>query len=86
MSGAGRTVLVTGASGYIAGHIVAQLLDRGYTVRGTVRSLASEETVAYLRMLPHAAERLELLEADLLDVGSFDSAVLGCEYVFHTAR
>lgn len=31
-SGAGRRVCVTGASGFIAGHIVAQLLDKGYEV------------------------------------------------------
>jgi nucleoside-diphosphate-sugar epimerase len=34
----GETVLVTGANGYIATHIVDTLLDQGYNVRGTVRS------------------------------------------------
>lgn len=34
----GRTVCVTGANGFIASWLVAQLLDQGYTVRGTVRS------------------------------------------------
>lgn len=38
----GKTVCVTGASGYIAGHLVAQLLEAGYKVRGTVRSLSNE--------------------------------------------
>ena len=38
-------VLVTGASGYIATHIVKLLLERGYIVRGTVRSLQNEEKV-----------------------------------------
>ncbi len=33
----GKVVLVTGASGFIAKHIVKQLLDGGYEVRGTVR-------------------------------------------------
>jgi len=32
-------VLVTGASGYIAGHIIKLLLERGYRVRGTIRSV-----------------------------------------------
>lgn len=41
--------------------------------------------MAYLRNLPGAAERLKLVEADLLAAGSFDSAVTGCEGVFHTA-
>jgi len=32
-------VLVTGASGYLAGHVIFYLLERNYLVRGTVRSL-----------------------------------------------
>ena len=39
MSEAPVTVLVTGASGYIAQHIILQLLAKGYRVRGTIRSL-----------------------------------------------
>ena len=38
-------VLVTGASGYIASHIVRLLLEKGYCVRGTVRSLQNEKKV-----------------------------------------
>ncbi|KAI3744029.1 hypothetical protein L1987_57101 [Smallanthus sonchifolius] len=41
MSGEGKVVCVTGASGYIASWLVKLLLDRGYTVHATVRSLAS---------------------------------------------
>ena len=37
MTGAGKVVCVTGASGYIASWVVRLLLDRGYTVRATVR-------------------------------------------------
>jgi nucleoside-diphosphate-sugar epimerase len=60
-------VLVTGASGFVATHCVEQLLDQGYSVRGTVRSLKNEAKVQPLRELKHANERLELVEADLLD-------------------
>jgi 3-oxoacyl-ACP reductase-like protein len=35
---AGKTVCVTGASAFIASWLVKSLLDRGYTVRGTVRN------------------------------------------------
>jgi len=38
-------VLVTGASGYIAGHCILRLLDGGYRVRGTLRSLKREPEV-----------------------------------------
>lgn len=80
-----RTVAVTGASGYIASHLIAQLLEEGYRVRGTVRSLKKTESFAHLKKLPGAAERLELFEADLLAEGGFDKAFEGAEFVFHTA-
>ena len=41
----GDEVAVTGASGYVAGHVIKSLLDKGYTVRGTVRSLNDTEKV-----------------------------------------
>jgi dihydroflavonol-4-reductase len=77
-------VLVTGASGFIASHLVSQLLERGYRVRGSVRSLAKQKDIAHLRALP-GAERLELFEADLLKDAAFDEAARGCSYVMHTA-
>ncbi|VDN22800.1 unnamed protein product [Gongylonema pulchrum] len=58
-------VLVTGASGYIALHCVKQLLEDGYTVRGTVRNLQNSAKVSPLRDMKYSAERLELVEADL---------------------
>ena len=78
-------VLVTGATGFIASHLVARLLDGGYHVRGTVRSLLEPGDVDALRSLPGAADRLDLVEADLLRAGSFDGPAAGCEYVMHTA-
>eukprot|EP00750_Incisomonas_marina_P015893 INCI18784.1.p1 GENE.INCI18784.1~~INCI18784.1.p1 ORF type:complete len:267 (-),score=41.73 INCI18784.1:682-1482(-) len=83
--GEGKTVCVTGASGFIASHCVQQLLATGYTVHGTVRSLENREKVAHLEALPFAATRLKLFEADLLVDGSFDAAVAGCDAVLHTA-
>ncbi|KAK6119254.1 hypothetical protein DH2020_047000 [Rehmannia glutinosa] len=81
----GKVVCVTGASGYIASWIVKLLLERGYTVKGTVRNLNDPSKVAHLRALEGADERLHLSEANLVEEGSFDSVVDGCEGVFHTA-
>ena len=57
---------MTGASGFIATHIVKQLLEAGYKVRGTVRSLTNPKKVDPIKALcPNAAHELELVEADL---------------------
>ncbi|MCF8217064.1 MAG: aldehyde reductase [Chlorobium sp.] len=78
-----KPVCVTGASGFIASHIVAQLLHGGYRVRGTVRK--SPDYYPYLQQLPGANERLELVKADLLSKESFLPAFRECEYIIHTA-
>ncbi|XP_019151122.1 PREDICTED: cinnamoyl-CoA reductase 1-like [Ipomoea nil] len=85
MSGEGKVVCVTGASGFIASWLVKLLLHRGYTVHATVRSLKDPNKVSHLLALDGAKERLHLFEADLLDENSFDDAINGCEGVFHTA-
>ena len=77
-------VLVTGASGFIATHLIEQLLGKGYAVRGTVRSPEKARAQGYLTSLA-GAENLELVAADLMTDGAFDAAVEGCEYVMHTA-
>ena len=78
-------VCVTGASGFIAAHIVRQLLARGYRVRGTVRNPDRKADLAFLTGLPGADDRLELVGADLLDRKGWDEAVAGCGCVMHTA-
>lgn len=77
-------VLVSGASGYLGVHIVKTALDAGYLVRGTVRNLQNETKVGPLKELP-GADRLELVEAHLLDEDSWVSAVKNCDYVLHIA-
>ncbi|XP_072975951.1 phenylacetaldehyde reductase-like [Typha angustifolia] len=85
MSGTGKVVCVTGASGYIASWLVKLLLQRGYTVRASVRDPADPKKTEHLRALDGASERLHLLKANLLEEGSFNAIVEGCEGVFHTA-
>ena len=72
---------MTGASGYVASQLIAQLLQRGYRVRGTVRDVKKEAKVAHLRALAHADTNLELVQANLLTSGSFDAAAKGCAIV-----
>lgn len=84
-----QTVLVTGATGYIARHVIAQLLDAGYTVRGTARNAAA---LAGLKadITPHLAdpatiERFSLVAADLTADDGWAAAVDGCTFVCHVA-
>jgi nucleoside-diphosphate-sugar epimerase len=62
-------------------------LDAGYRVRGTVRDPKNEKKTQYLRTLPGAAERLELVALDLekSDQSVFDKAAEGCTLIAHTA-
>ncbi|CAN1339236.1 Phenylacetaldehyde reductase [Linum perenne] len=85
MSGEERVVCVTGGSGYIASWIIKLLLERGYTVKTTVRDPTDSNKTQHLLSLDGAAERLQLYKADLTEDGCFDSAIHGCQGVFHTA-
>lgn len=78
-------VCVTGASGYLASWLVKRLLLSGYHVIGTVRDPGNEKKLGHLWRLEGAKERLQLMKADLMEEGSFDDAIMGCDGVFHTA-
>jgi len=79
-----KPVCVTGASGYLAVFVVRDLLDKGWTVHGTVRDPNNEAKVAPLKTLEGAAERLHLFAADL-KTGGFEAALEGCAGCVHTA-
>lgn len=88
MEGATDTtrVLVTGAGGFIATHIIKQLQEEGYQVRGTLRSLEDKTKVERLQNLcPEAEYKLELVEADLTKPESWEPAVKDMTYVIHVA-
>ncbi|KAL0463980.1 UNVERIFIED_CONTAM: Cinnamoyl-CoA reductase 1 [Sesamum latifolium] len=80
----GKLVCVTGAGGFIASWLVKLLLEKGYTVRGTVRNPEDPKN-SHLRELEGADERLILCKADLNDYESLREAINGCDGVFHTA-
>jgi nucleoside-diphosphate-sugar epimerase len=80
-------VLVTGGSGFIAGHCILRLLEEGYLVRATVRSL--EREVSVRAVLTDAGMRrggsLEFVETDLTRDAGWADAAAGCDYVLHVA-
>lgn len=72
-------VAVTGATGFIAQHCIAELLSHGHTVQGTVRNIAS--ATAHNKQLTG----LKLFETDLLKDPGWSTAFEGVDAVFHTA-
>ncbi len=83
-----ETVLVTGGTGYLAGWVIAGLLQRGYRVRTTVRSLDRAQQVRDAvgeQAGGQAAATIEFAVADLLDDDGWDEAAAGAAYVLHTA-
>ncbi|KAI0029796.1 D-lactaldehyde dehydrogenase [Vararia minispora EC-137] len=77
-------VLVTGVNGYTAVWLARTLLERGYSVRGTVRA---EGKGTYLKkMFASYGDNFEIVvTADLQEDGAFDEAVKGIDVVMHTA-
>jgi nucleoside-diphosphate-sugar epimerase len=81
-----ETVLVTGGSGFVAGWCIALLLQRGYLVRTTLRSLSKEPAVrASIASAADSTDRLSFLAADLTKDEGWDRAMAGCDHVLHVA-
>ena len=79
-------VLLTGISGFLGGHVALQLLNAGYTVRGSLRNLAKADKVRdTLARAGADISRLEFVALDLMDDAGWREAAEGCRYVQHTA-
>ena len=81
------TVLVTGATGFVAKHCIAELLRQGYRVRGTARN-AERAVIALRGALGEAGvdgRAVEIVAADLERDDGWDAAVRGCGHVLHVA-
>lgn len=74
----GNPVLVTGATGYIGGRLVPQLLAQGYRVRATARNIVKLRTRTWA---DHPAA--ELVPADVFDAASMREAMRGCTAVYY---
>ena len=86
----GKLIFVTGASGYIAKHIIAQLLEAGYRVRGSVRSLDRADAVrrdlsVALTDAGDLTDRLEFAALELERDAGWDEGLSGADALLHTA-
>ena len=79
-------VMVTGATGYVAGWIVKDLLEAGVTVHAPVRDPDNADKLHYLNKIAEDAPgAIKYFKADLLSEGSYADAMAGRSIVFHTA-
>ena len=84
-----QTVLLTGASGYIAKHIALKLLNAGYNVVGSVRSLARGDEISaavtpHLTSTDDLATRLRFVALDLGQDHGWSEAMQGIDILLHT--
>lgn len=81
-----KPVMVTGATGYVAGRLVEKLLNEGLTVHAPVRDSSDKSKTKYLdEIAAKSPGKIVYFDADLLKEGSYDEAVKGCELIYHTA-
>ena len=80
-----KTVLVTGADGFIGSHLVERLLEEGAKVRAFA-FYNSFNSWGWLDTLPREQlGRIKVLCGDVRDAGCVETAVRGCEVVLHLA-
>ena len=80
----GKTVLVTGATGFLGGHLVERLAASGVRVRAAVRRFRAAARIA--RFPPETVEMREFDLAAPDASGGLDDLLEGCAAVFHLAR
>ncbi len=81
-----KPVLVTGATGYVAGWLVKKLLEEGYTVHAAVRNPDNTNKLQHLNAIAASSPgSIRYFPSDLLVEGSYLEAMQGCQTIYHTA-
>ncbi|KAK8959256.1 Dihydroflavonol-4-reductase [Platanthera guangdongensis] len=80
-AGVGKFVCVIEASSFIVSWLINLFLSRGYIVKSTLRDLVDPRRMGHLRSLEGLAKRLYWFKANLVEEGSFDAAIDGCDCV-----
>ena len=78
-----RTVLVTGAAGFIGSNLVEQLLDAGARVRAFVHYNSRGDIRHLTEVAAIVGTQLDLIAGDLQDPAGVATAVEACEFIFH---
>ena len=79
-------VLITGISGFLGGHVALALLNAGYRVRGSLRSLEkAPRVIETLRRAGAETSGLDFVALDLASDTGWDQAMEGVSYLQHTA-
>ena len=78
-------VLVTGATGFVALHCIAELLKNGYEVVGTLRTKSREKEVKNGIEKVVSSKKLKFAETDLMHDSGWEEGMSGCKYVMHVA-
>lgn len=82
----GSLVVVSGVNGFIASHVADQLLQAGYRVRGTVRSLRRASWVEPYFANRYGSDKIEVVEVpDMGSASAFDEAMVGAAGAIHVA-
>ena len=82
-----KLVLVTGGNGFVGLYCILQLLQQGYRVRATLRSIIKKDKILDSLRNEHVQnlDQLSFIEADLTDNKNWDAAMDGCTYLLHVA-
>ncbi|KAH6867736.1 hypothetical protein B0T10DRAFT_524202 [Thelonectria olida] len=78
------TLLITGASGYLGGHLVKAALEKGYNVRATARSDSSAKKIAD-QFPQYAAQLSYAIVPDMTKAESYERALQGVSGIIHSA-